>query len=203
MPRYPAILLIWLASASAAENPTPSTSIPLERIPASYVALGSVVVELDTTTLSDLVATVGRGLLQHNGRHAHDGGGEEVCFSYRGGVVRFISDSEMGGSKRTITNFVVEESIASPSECSALPNRFAVVRVDGWLGVGATRAVVERYFEASAERRGTSIRYEFSGHIPGSCQNVDFPAYDVTASLEIFYRGDSVARIKGSRLTTC
>jgi hypothetical protein len=203
MSRYPAIVLIWLASASAAENPDPSSGIAVERIPASYVALGSVVVELNATTLPDLIETVGSGLLRHNGRHAHDGGGDEACFSFRGGVIRFTSDSEMGGSKRTITNALLEESTTSQSECAALPERFASVRVDGWLGIGAGRAAVERHFESSPGRRGTRIRYEFSGHSPGSCQNVDLKAYDVTASLEIVYRGDTVVRIKGSRLTTC
>ena len=57
MPRYAAIVTMWLASASLAEEPQSSVAISLEQPPASYVALGSLLVELEATTLPDLVET--------------------------------------------------------------------------------------------------------------------------------------------------
>ena len=203
MPRYAAIVTMWLASASLAEEPQSSVAITLEQPPASYVALGSLLVELEATTLPELVETLGIGVLRHNGRRSHDGGGDEVCFSYGGGVIRFTSNSEMGGSKRSVTDFLVEAMTTSPVDCSILPERFASVRVGGWLNIGDSRTTVERHFESTAGRGNARILYEFSGTTPGNCANIDLRAFDISTSLEITYRNYSVVRIKGSRLTTC
>jgi hypothetical protein len=75
--------------------------------------------------------------------------------------------------------------------------------VDGWLRIGNNRASIESHLDSTAGRDNPRILYQFSGFTPGSCANVGLQAFDVSASLEITYRNDSVIRIKGSRLTTC
>lgn len=194
-----AIVTMSLACASLAEELQPIT---LNQIPASYISLGSLVVTLETTTLPDLTRTLGIGELKPNGRGHHDGG-DEVCFSYPGGVIRFTSDNEMGGSNRSITDFLVEASEKSPDDCPILPQRYARVRVGGWVKIGDGRALVERHLETTAGRSNTGVRYEFSGATPGNCANVDFNGFDIRVSLEITYRKDSIIRIKGRQLTTC
>jgi hypothetical protein len=94
-------------------------------------------------------------------------------------------------------------SSTGSTECSILPERLTSIRVDGWLSIGDNRASVESHLDSTAGRGSPRILYEFSGLTPGSCANVDLRAFDVSGSLEITYRTDSVVRIKGSRLTTC
>ena len=100
MKRMTAIIATWLTCASSAGEPQSPASIATKQIPVSYVTLGSLVVGLETTTLPALINTLESGVLRPTGRRTHDGGGDEVCFSYPGGVIRFTSDSEMGGSDR-------------------------------------------------------------------------------------------------------
>lgn len=199
-------LVVWiaaLASASLAGEPPPPIPVVLEKLPAPYVLLGPLLVELEAATLPGLVETLGTGAIRHNEQHAHDGGGDQVCFSYRSGVIRFTSNTEMGGTRRSITDFAVETSSTSPAGCPMLPERFASVRVGGWLGIGDNRASVEHHLGSTAGRDSPRVLYQFAGFSPGPCPNVGLRAFDVSASLEISYRNDSVVGIKGSRLTAC
>ena len=203
MRRIAVAMALWLSGRSVAEESGPFPSILLTQIPASNVMLGSLVVTLESATLPDLIEAVGAGVSRHNGRHSHDGGGDEVCYSFPGGLVQFTSNGEMGGSMRFITDVLVDSSAATPAECAALPKRFTPVRVGGWLSLGDGRGSVEQRFGTTAGRSDARVLYEFRGWTPGLCANVDLHAFDIGVSLEITYRGNTVIRIRGSQLTSC
>jgi hypothetical protein len=193
-------LALVLAIPSVAAEPIPKDVLLTEN-PASYVALGKLLVTMEQTTFKDLTATV-RNALNALGQTPHvkdrDRDSSEVCFMDGNIKVHFISGRMAGPDQ--ISEFRIEEGVKPDERCSKLPAAFLPARVGGWLQIGTSRQTVERRFDTPFESQEPVVQYYFAGNIPGYCYE---EGALILAALNITYSANRVTHIIGRQVSSC
>jgi hypothetical protein len=171
-----------------------------------YFMLGSLVVTTESSKFKDVMYTVGRAIEPNSDIDPDDDtsygrrgwmGWHSVCFTYENVEVRFTADIMAGPEQ--FNEFSIT-SVSKPNpKCIALPATLQPVRVGGWLGIGESRAAVERRFKTPRNMSRDKNTYRFSGTFP-RC-TVDYNG--LAAYVEVGYTAGKVTHISGRQVTSC
>lgn len=170
--------LIYRCGAVMAATPPPappftemSWKAMSREAPSDGFALGPATVQFEKTTLGDIAAAVGGGVMGHQG----DAGESEywICYSRPrvGQRIWIVSSGEMGGTNHLVTGLVAEQlpTVTSTKDCPALPAETAVVLLGhkGWLGMSAID--VYKDFGVPSHKAGAWQSFNFEEKIKGIC----------------------------------
>ena len=199
MKRFAIVLLgVVVVVPSQGEEPIPRVRTGLTEIPASYIALGQLIVAIDGTTYTDLISTVKNTLAASGAAQLPNLDSSNACFTYENIQITFSSDL-MAGPDR-FNAFTVEEVQNPAARCLDLPISFRPVRVGGWLAIGESRETIERRFQVTSDKSEAVIRYYFSGTVPGRCLD---EGLGFGATLDLTYTAGKVTRLAGRQATAC
>jgi len=167
-----------VAMAAIPPPALPSTDMSWKAIsheaPTHGFVLGSTMVQFEKTTLREIVTSVGKGVVDHQG----DAGESEywLCYSrpQEGQRIWIVSSGEMGGPDHLVTGFVAEELPAATgtTDCPALPATASVALSDhkGWLGMSALD--VRNRFGMPSHESGAWRAFNFEEKLKGICNGI-------------------------------
>ena len=170
------VLMLVAVVARAAEPPALNyfAQIPSRsptRPPKIEISLGKVPIELEKTTLGEVVAKASAGDIKHAG----DAGDSTywVCYSANQGATPFtvwLLSGEMGGLNHTILEVRAVSSARSHSEgdCPALPATMRPVVLLGGISIGAPSSVLPRILDAPGADASGWHGYRYTLKIPGN-----------------------------------
>lgn len=185
---------------TAAVHPPPWPSIAIDRVRASerlaeleMLTLGDFTIRLGRTMMSDVVRTIGAGVLDEAGDGADYMGW--YCYTLAGRGRIWLVSAEMGtGDLVTQVRAVADPAATPERRCPALPARFARIAIypDVWLGASAAQ-IARLYGPLDAEAPWTL--YSRERHI--SSDNL---AVDERRQLAVRIENGRVVELRASKV---
>ena len=169
--------------------------------PVRSLDLGTFRIILENTTLDDVIVQIGPGSSWSGRRPEDHDEATELCYETRDGFVNFISDWEMGGPERDITEIALQKhSPPNHQSCPHISRRFEPVLLNGVVHLGMSRKVTYALFGPGTLAPEHWVKYSYMGKRPGKC---DPDGFDVINWLQIRFEGSAVAEIRAGQVTTC
>jgi hypothetical protein len=177
------------------DNLKPTLTTP----PTSTVLLGSLKLEFERTTLTEIRKAVGVGEIGHRG----DAGDSEywLCYSIssrRRAERIWISSGELGGDEHVMDGFYVEPIQGTNKalrQCPALPVRFRPVSLENSLWLGANTAQLQARFGEPSARIDGWLLYAYLGKVPAN-------GLDQIATLSVRVSGGKVTGLSMRQVST-
>jgi hypothetical protein len=180
--------------------------------PAVGLRMGQLFVRFESTGLSDVLKSAGRGTIGHHG----DAGGSEyfLCFTQtsnrRSFRVWVISHGEMGGSDHAVTEVFaqrVESADAASDGCPPLPSRLRPIALDRGIWLGTTRNELLKKLGQPSASHDDWLMFNFLGTAPGTYLSSEGSAqkvvdWDITNILEARLKDGRIDAIWASRVTS-
>ena len=170
--------------------------------PAVGLRLGSFHVQLEQTTLFDVMAAVGRGAIAHQG----DAGGSEYWLCYtlplRTLYARiWLSSGEMGGDRHDVEEVDLRPWRKGPSaDCPMLPDRLRPFSIHGTLGLGSTAGAVHATLGAPSQTLGHWQAFNFDTKIKSGCPPDGF---DVENWVGLRIQNGRVTALSAGQISSC
>lgn len=167
--------------------------------------MGTLKVQLEQTTLSEVLRTVGSGSINHRG----DAAGSIYWLCYTGLTdgtnlrVWIEASGEMGGPEHQVTNIAVRTVVdtAPVSDCPALSERFEKMSFNNGIWLGASQAAVQQAFPLGLLHIGKQAFVGYQGKVAddGHCDG----GYDLLNSFYLTFRDGVVVAIDAGQVTSC
>jgi hypothetical protein len=173
--------------------------------PSDGLTMGKLKIQYEKTTLSEVLAAIGLGFIQHRGDAA-----ESVywlCYTAIAGSYKariwIEASGEMGGPENRITNIAVQRIADnySLSDCPALPEEFTSLSFNNGIWLGASEATVGSVFPSGLLRSGANafVGYQAKVADDGRCDG----GYDLLNSLYLTFQARVVVAIDAGQVTSC
>jgi hypothetical protein len=201
--------MILLATAGAAGAGSPPTQ-PFKAMdwaatsarPVAGVMLGHVQVQLEQTTLPQVLGVAATGRIAHGG----DAGERSswLCYTVPGqhpGRLWLISGAEMGGPAQPVTAITLESVAheAAAADCPVLPPALRPVLMDPRVGLRMTDAQVEQVLGVPSHREGPWRSFNFQAKVAGKCAG----GYDRMNWLVTGSQDGKVTSLYAGQVTSC
>ena len=198
-----AVMLVAAAGAFGAPVPPPShpdtiTAKPtLKAKPVTRLALGRFQIELERTTLYDVVEAAKVGAIAHQG----DGAASTywLCFTDADGERRerlWLISGPMGGSKRDVLGVAAEFLPAggkASQDCPQLPPIMRPATLDRGVWIGMTETALRQKLGKPSATNGEWLTYFYAGKKG---------AWDVLSTLDVLARDGKVQALRASNVTS-
>jgi hypothetical protein len=170
----------------------------LHSSPLTKISLGTQDVLLESTTLKDVIRSVGVGTIEHRG----DAGDSQywICYTASAGKKSqriWIMSGEMGGDQHDVNSFHAEE-VESPTKsnlCPELPANLTPMSFGRSIWIGSSmRQITDWLGESSVSTNGWSF-YSYSG--PSSLKD-----FDEATFIAVRYINGRVVSLFASKTTT-
>jgi hypothetical protein len=188
-----------------------NASPTLRHKPATKVSLGQFLIELEDTTLAQVLAAVATGRIDHQGD-----AGESVywlCYSVPRTPLPerlWITAHAMGGPEHRIGGVVVQQVNGAPGvgrDCPDLPPAFQRISVDRGIRVGTALSELRRTLGPPSGHRDDWFVFLYSGKVAGRLRapgdtverTVEF---DESSVLEARIVSRKVVALRASKLTS-
>jgi hypothetical protein len=173
--------------------------------PAVGLRMGKLFVRFERTTLAELIAAARVGAIERSAEgHASS---YFVCLTEASALrpyrVWIMSDAEMGGPDRAVTEVVAESgyALAATGSCPQIPSELRPVSLDRGLWLGSTAAQLRAKLGVNSGRRGEWLTFNYLGKVPGKYGG-SVVNFDVTNTVEARLRDGRVDGIAATRMTT-
>ena len=199
------LLLLFAIPADACSAQTPPPPLDedaFERVPptvakrlATRFSLGAFAGRFEETPLGAVRKTVGEGTIQHQG----DAGDSIywLCYTRAQHRLWVVSSGEMGGPDHRVTEIVEEltgKDAETPTDCAAIPEKFAPVVFDGKLHLGMSRSEVVTALGPPSKSEAAGMVYSHEGKLANG--------FDETAWFVLRFRADELVSMRGGKTTT-
>jgi hypothetical protein len=205
------IVSVVISGAAIAATPPPwlppsafSNNYTLQRKPVTHLKMGTLVVQLEETTLATVQKAIGHGTIEHQG----DAGDSVYWLCYTIGDTKqneriwVISHGEMGGSDHAVTGITAQfiAPTKAPDACPALPAAMRPLSFDSkvWLGQSETAALSALGKPSHTDNSWWS--YAYRGLVPGKCEP---DGYDILNWLAFEIRQGRIVMIHAGQVTSC
>jgi hypothetical protein len=176
----------------------------LDRPAVGGIQLGDLLVQLERTTLSEVMGKIGIGKIDYAGDAADST--TWLCYFDKGESSTqkvWLSSSELNGGTVIDSIDIVEldSGVQPSSECPLLTGQRAQVKFDNGLSIGASEGEVRRIIGKPSQRRGGWWSYSYSGKkqlmVDGR-----FVVYDVNSLFAIHMQLGKAVAVTASQSTT-
>jgi hypothetical protein len=139
----------------------------MEKEPTKGISLGAFRVLFETTTLNDVLRTVGAGQVARNSPNNVSEHILWLCYTaLRNGIadrIWILSNAEMGGEAHLVTQVIAARAAndAVPTDCPSLPNKMQPVSLDIPVWIGSSDAEAKAALGAPSHRRGGWSVFDF------------------------------------------
>lgn len=173
--------------------------------PSDGLSMGTLKVQLEQTTLSEVLRTVGSGAIDHQGDAA-----ENIYWLCYTGLtdgrnlrVWIEASGEMGGPEHRVTNIAVRTVAGTDpvSDCPALSEIFEKMSFNNGIWLGASQAAVQQALPLGLLHIGKQAFVGYQGKVAndGQCNG----GYDVLNSFYLTFRDGVVVAIDAGQVTSC
>ena len=196
------LFLLQIPDECSAQTPPPIDEHALEHVPSTVVArlatrfsLGTFAGRLEETLLGAVREAVGEGAIQHQG----DAGGSLYWLCFRRAQHRLwvVSSGEMGGPDHRVTEVVeevIEKDTETSSDCAVMPEKFALLVIDGKLHLGMSRLEVVSALGPPSMSDDARMVYSHNGKL--------IDGFEETAWLVLRFREEKLVYMRGGKTTT-
>jgi hypothetical protein len=203
--RTAAAAVMLFAAAGAAGAPVPPPNRPdaitakptLKAKPATRLALGRFQIELERTTLYDVVEAAKVGTIAHRG--AAGTSTYWLCFTdteARRHERLWLLSGEMGGPKRSITGVAAErvpEGTKASMDCPQLPPVMRPASLDKGVWIGMTETALRQKLGKPSATNGEWLTFLYAGKTA---------KFDAQSVLEVLARDGKVQALSVSNVTS-
>ncbi len=168
--------------------------------PVTQLMMGSFKVELEETTLGQVIQAAGAGEIAHQGD-----AGESIywlCFTGPNERIWIIADGEMGGADHRVGQIAAREVLgAKPKkDCPLLSSRLQPLRLDNSIWLGTARKQATHILGTPSHTDGSWQSYNYAGKVPGECSPKGF---DLLNWLLLKTEGGKVVELRAGQVTSC
>lgn len=204
--------MLIIASINAwAQTPPPAAPFDAinrkattKQAPSMGMRMGTLAVQLEKTTLDDVLRAASVGEIAHRGE-----AGESaywLCYTNQGKTqverIWLVADGEMGSSQHYITKISAElrPNGRATADCPALPNSLMLLSLDNHLWLGASKTAATTQLGTPSFQKGAWRSYDFQTKVPGNCQGAGF---DFLASVFLHFQHGYVNSLQIGQITSC
>ncbi len=162
--------------------------------------MGSFEVELEQTTLRQVIRTVGNGEIAHQGDAA-----ESIywlCYTAPNERVWIVAHGEMGGPDHRVGQIVArqERGVQATKDCPSLSSSFLPLHLDKSIWLGTTKEAAIHSLGTPSHTQGSWQSYDYSGKVPGECSPGGF---DLLNWLLLKIEGGKAVQLRAGQVTSC
>lgn len=166
----------------------------------THLLMGSFKVELEETTLGQIIDAAGSGKIAHQG----DAGKSIywLCFTVPNERIWIIADGEMSGTEHRVGQIVAREvSGAQPQkDCPLLSSNLQPLRLDNSIWLGTSKKEAAHILGTPSHTDGLWQSYNYSGKVPGECSPKGF---DLLNWLLLKIEGGKTVELRAGQVTSC
>lgn len=166
----------------------------------THLMMGSFKVELEETTLGQVIGAAGNGEIAHQGD-----AGESIywlCYTVPNERIWIIADGEMGGTEHRVGQIVAQEmrGTQSTKDCPSLSSNLLPLHLDKSIWLGTTKEAATHNLGTPSHTEGSWQSYNYSGKVPGACSPEGF---DLLNWMLLKIEGGKVVELRAGQVTSC
>lgn len=176
----------------------------LHTAPAGELTMGRLRIQLEKTSLHDVLAAASAGAIEHQG----DAGASTywICYTNVNSTfaerIWIVSDAEMGGEGRLVTGVSAQRLNGgeASADCPALPAALRPVALEHGVWLDTPPPAVRQKLGNASFRSGNMESFEYEGKVPGRCEGGGF---DRTNSLLLRIEKGRIDFLRLAQVTSC